>query len=166
MKLPILNFCNYPSISTSKAGCYAQLQSCSPPSSGKVLRTTVSVGKPPMSPVHSSPKGLFRIPGHQPSASPLSKVYPLPWWSHSLQGSVCICVFVGCEHADLVNKWYSEVVFPAQSVYFFFSRRKPVPLKCCSRLCFAENTLGHCACSHVCTTYSEYLVNASHHRHS
>lgn len=87
VKRLILNFCNYPSISTLEARCCTQLQS-----SRKVLRTTVLVGKLPMSPVHSLPKGLFRIPGHQPSVLPSSKVYLSPD-DHIAYKGVCVCVY-------------------------------------------------------------------------
>lgn len=120
VKLLILNFCNYPSISTLEARCCTQLQS-----SRKVLRTTVLVGKLPMSPVHSLPKGLFRIPGHQPSVLPASKVYLSPD-DHIAYKGVCVrvSVFVGWKYVDLVNKWYFFFFFfvfcmHALSVYVY-----------------------------------------------
>lgn len=44
----------------------------------------------PVSLVHEAPKGLFGVPGHQPSVSLLSEVFLSP--DDSLQGIVHVCV--------------------------------------------------------------------------
>lgn len=66
----------------------------------------------------------------------------LPWWSHSLQGSVCF----GWENVHLVNKWYFDVVFPPHtstvSVCFCFV----VGSFCDTCFHFSENTLGNWEC--------------------
>lgn len=85
------------------------VKAASPPSSRKVLRTTVLVGKR-VSPVHSAPKGPFTVPGHQPSVSPLTWVY-VSLDNHTAYKGVCAFICVRREPFTLVTKWYFHVMF-------------------------------------------------------
>lgn len=111
-------------------------------SSRKVLRTTALVGKLPMSPVHSLPKGLLRIPGHQPSVLPSSKVYLSPDDHIAYKGECMhVSVFVGWKYVDLVNRCFFlvfSVCMHCQCVFMLC--RKLVQLLCYSCLCIWENT--------------------------
>ena len=111
----------------------------------KVLGKTALVGKLPTSPVHSSPKGPFRMPA---LCFTLKLALRLPWWSHGLQGSVC----VGWEPVHLVNKWYFAVVCLHTS-----------PSVCSNRAAFmiaafTFHTLGTCVCASVFAPYDSRRV--------
>lgn len=143
VKPPIHNFSNYPSISTLEPGCCTQLQSCSRPGSRKVLRTTVLVGKLPVSPVHSAPMGPFRIPGHQCFASPLSFLY-LPPDDHRYYNCVSVCLCVGWKYVDLGQE-VTLILFTAYKYCQTPCRIHAQHLLCS---CLSQNK---CSCVGVCT---------------
>lgn len=70
----------------------------------------------------------------------------LPWWSHTLHGSVHLCV--GWEQVNLCQQ---VMLFSVNNhCSFLFCQKAVLLLFCC---CYSQNTLCNCACLYLTTLW-------------
>lgn len=100
MKCLSHSFCNYRSISTLEATCCTHPHSSSFPKQ-QTKQCWLASHHCPLITHH--PRDRWRIPGHQPCASPSSQLHLSPDDHIACKGE-CISVYFRCEHVYLINR--------------------------------------------------------------